>query len=94
MLTTLIFIAPSVETAQAPNTALPIGDPGEALTPRDIVPILFELSGLTPKCRSVSPAMFRVAAGVITPSSAGSFRRYAPTPNWHASVMTTHPNQC
>ncbi|MFK7888326.1 MAG: NAD(P)H-binding protein [Gammaproteobacteria bacterium] len=61
------FIAEAVESEQAANTILPIGGPGDAITPREIGQMLFELANLAPKFRAVPPAMFRMASGLLTP---------------------------
>ena len=61
------FIADSLADPGARNRILPIGGPGNAITPRDQGRLLFELTGMPPRFRSVSPSVFRLARGLLAP---------------------------
>ena len=65
------FIVDALDDPAARNAILPIGGPGDAVTPRAQGELLFELTGMPPRFRSVSPAIFKVAAAVLAPF--GSF---------------------
>jgi len=56
-----------MENTDARNAILPIGGPGAAITPREQGEMLFALTGMPPKFRSVSPRIFKIAAGLIAP---------------------------
>jgi len=61
------FIVDCLVDDSRQNQILPIGGPGEAITPRKQGEWLFELTGITPKFRSVPPAMLSVAAALTKP---------------------------
>ena len=61
------FMVDCMENTDARNAILPIGGPGAAITPREQGEMLFELTGMPPKFRSVSPRIFNFAAGLIAP---------------------------
>lgn len=59
------FIASCIGNPEALGKVLPIGGPGPALSLCDAGELLFEAAGKAPKFRSVSPAMFTMAAKVL-----------------------------
>ena len=59
------YIAGCLEEEGRWNRILPIGGPGEAITPRQQGERLFELLGLTPRFREVSPRVLDVIIGVL-----------------------------
>ncbi len=61
------YIADCLEQAQYRNRVLPIGGPGDALTPRDQGALLFELTGMPPKYRRVPVGLFKLAAAMLAP---------------------------
>ena len=61
------YIADCLEKDELENRILPIGGPGEALTPKEQGTMLFELAGRTPRFRHVSPRMFSVAIALLAP---------------------------
>ena len=61
------FMVDCLDHVDASNATLPIGGPGAAITPREQGELLFELTGMPPKFRSVSPRIFKFAAGLIAP---------------------------
>jgi divinyl chlorophyllide a 8-vinyl-reductase len=61
------FLAGCLEDPDDRNRILPIGGPGPAVTPRRQGELLFELTGRPPRFRSVPPAMFTAAAGLLSP---------------------------
>ena len=61
------FIADCLEQARFSNRVLPIGGPGDAVTPREQGALLFELTGMPPKYRSVPVGMFDAAIAVLAP---------------------------
>jgi divinyl chlorophyllide a 8-vinyl-reductase len=61
------YIADRIDDPGARNRILPIGGPGDAITPREQGELLFELTGRTPRFRSVSPSIFRIARGALAP---------------------------
>ncbi|MBD2840823.1 NAD(P)H-binding protein [Erythrobacter rubeus] len=63
------FIANCVSDQEKRNQILPIGGPGPAISPREQGEMLFALTGKEPRYRSISPALFDLAARVL---SAGS----------------------
>jgi divinyl chlorophyllide a 8-vinyl-reductase len=61
------YIADCFEDPAKRNAVLPIGGPGEAVTPREQGTLLFELTGMPPRFRSVPPGMFNVATAILAP---------------------------
>lgn len=59
------------------NRILPIGGPGEALTPLEQGALLFDVAGRSPRFRHVSPLLFRVALALLAPFAAFSKRAAA-----------------
>ncbi|MEL6870609.1 MAG: NAD(P)H-binding protein [Pseudomonadota bacterium] len=49
------------------NQILPIGGPGPAITPREQGQLLFDLAGIEPTFKSVSPKLLSGIAAVLTP---------------------------
>jgi len=68
------YIAECVEDESRYNRVLPIGGPGEAITPRQQGEFLFELLGQKPRFKKAPPGLLKVIAQVL---SAGS-RLYPP----------------
>jgi len=62
-----VFIADCLEDSAARNAVLPIGGPGDAITPREQGELLFELMGRRPRFRSVPPGLFTVAHAALSP---------------------------
>lgn len=60
------FIAGCVTDPARRNRILPIGGPGPAISPREQGEMLFELTGQPPRYRSISPKLFKAAAGVLS----------------------------
>ena len=63
------YIVDCLVNPEKRNKVLPIGGPGEAITPRAQGELLFELTEHEPKFRHVPPAMFTVAGAVLGPLS-------------------------
>lgn len=63
------YIAAAVTDKTMRNRILPIGGPGEALTPLEQGALLFELTGREPRYRHVPVAMFTVAIAILAPLS-------------------------
>ncbi len=61
------FIADSLGNPAARNRILPIGGPGEAISPRQQGELLFELTGMPIAFRSVPPGMFTIAHRLLAP---------------------------
>lgn len=61
------FMADCIDDPAMQNRVLPIGGPGEAITPREQGQLLFELTGRPPRFKSVPPGMFKVASTVLAP---------------------------
>jgi len=61
------FVVDCLDDPAAQNAVLPIGGPGDAVTPRAQGEMLFGLTGMPPKFRSISPAIFRFADTVLSP---------------------------
>jgi len=59
------FIADCLTDPSRHNAILPVGGPGEALTPREQGELLFRLCGRTPRFREVPLALFDVAIPVL-----------------------------
>ena len=59
------YIADCLTDPSRWNRILPIGGPGDAITPRQQGEALFAMLGREPKFRSVSPALLRAAARVL-----------------------------
>lgn len=59
------FIADCLTDPSRHNAVLPVGGPGEALTPRQQGEMLFRLCGRTPRFREVPLALFDVAIPVL-----------------------------
>jgi len=59
------YLADCLDLEERRNRILPIGGPGEAITPRQQGERLFELLGLTPRFREVSPRVLDVIIGVL-----------------------------
>ena len=87
------YLADCLDDARLHNRVLPIGGPGEALTPRQQGELLF---ALVDRPRASGRCRWRCS----TPSSAcsspaaASCMRWRPRPNWRASAATTPPNRC
>jgi divinyl chlorophyllide a 8-vinyl-reductase len=62
-----VFMADCLDDPAARNAILPIGGPGEAITPRQQGELLFELTSMPPKFRSVPPAMFTAVHSLLAP---------------------------
>lgn len=63
------FIVDRVETSEPENRVLPIGGPGEALTPLDQGALLFELAGRPKRYKHVSVRLFDAVIAVVAPLS-------------------------
>ncbi|MEM9187813.1 MAG: NAD(P)H-binding protein [Myxococcota bacterium] len=61
------FIADCLVDDDKSNAVLPIGGPGDAITPRGQGELLFRLCGREPRFRRIPVAMFDLAAGVLGP---------------------------
>ncbi|MEO1202668.1 MAG: NAD(P)H-binding protein [Pseudomonadota bacterium] len=61
------FMADCLDDPAARNRILPIGGPGEAVTPQQQGELLFELLNQTPQFRRVPPGIFRFALGLLAP---------------------------
>jgi divinyl chlorophyllide a 8-vinyl-reductase len=59
------FLADCLERPKLRNQILPIGGPGDAITPREQGERLFALLGLAPKYTQVPPALLDVIIGVL-----------------------------
>ena len=59
------FITSAIDSPEMSGKILPIGGPGPALSLRDAGELLFQAAGKTAKFKSVSPAIFPVAARVL-----------------------------
>ncbi len=59
------FLADCVQAPRCPNTVLPIGGPGDAITPRQQGELLFGLLGRPPRFRRVPVAVLAAAAGAL-----------------------------
>jgi divinyl chlorophyllide a 8-vinyl-reductase len=59
------FIAGCIDNPEALGKILPIGGPGPAISLKEQGLILFEAAGKPPRFKSVSPAIFRVAARIL-----------------------------
>ncbi len=68
------YIADCVDDEHRHNKILPIGGPGNAITPKEQGEFLFEQFGQKPRFKEVPPAMLQVIAGLL--SAAG--RLYPP----------------
>jgi divinyl chlorophyllide a 8-vinyl-reductase len=64
------YIADCVEDPEARNRILPIGGPGDAVTPREQGELLFELAGKPAKFRKVPTGIFAAAAALLGPLGA------------------------
>ena len=63
------YLVNCIERDEYRNRILPIGGPGDALTPLDQGALLFELLGTTPRYRHVPVRLFDVAIAVLRPLS-------------------------
>jgi divinyl chlorophyllide a 8-vinyl-reductase len=61
------YMAECLQDPKRLNRILPIGGPGPAVTPKDQGELLFELTGLPPKFRRVSPRIFDAALFLLAP---------------------------
>ncbi|MEM1261395.1 MAG: NAD(P)H-binding protein [Pseudomonadota bacterium] len=61
------FIVACIDDASKHNRILPIGGPGEAVTPRQQGELLFRLADRDPQFRSVPTAIFDIVATLLTP---------------------------
>ncbi len=61
------FLADCLDEPDCRDRVLPIGGPGNALTPREQGLLLFDAAGREPRFRHVSPAIFSVAALLLAP---------------------------
>lgn len=61
------YLVDCLEKSDRKNRILPIGGPGEALTPRQQGMLLFELAGRKPRFRYVSPRIFGAVNAVLAP---------------------------
>lgn len=61
------FIVNCLEDPSAHSGVLPIGGPGEPITPRAQGELLFELTERTPRFRSVPVGVFDIALGLLSP---------------------------
>ncbi len=64
------YIVSCLDDPAKRRKVLPIGGPGPAVSLKDQGEMLFKLSGQTPRYRSVSPALFRLAAKTLAPLAA------------------------
>lgn len=71
---TASYIADCLASIELQNRILPIGGPGPALSVRERGELLFELSGMPPRFRSLPVGMFSIAAAVF-----GAAGRLAPS---------------
>ncbi len=60
------YIADCVTNPAQRNRVLPIGGPGPAISPREQGEMLFELTGIEPRYRSISPALFKAASRLLS----------------------------
>lgn len=68
------YLVDCLEHPSLHNRILPIGGPGEAITPRRQGELLFELAGLEPRFRSVPVALFDIALALLSPLALVSSR--------------------
>ncbi len=61
------YLVDCLQQSSLHNRVLPIGGPGNAITPRQQGELLFELAELPPRFRSVPVAMFDVALALLAP---------------------------
>ncbi len=61
------YIAACLGDPRLSNRILPIGGPGDALTPRQQGALLFELTGMPPRYRQVPVAIFNLAIALLAP---------------------------
>ena len=61
------FLVDCLNDPERRNRILPVGGPGEAITPLQQGALLFDLVGRTPRYRHVSPVIFRVARSMLAP---------------------------
>ena len=64
------FMVDCLDDPFARNVILPIGGPGDAITPREQGQMLFELAGMPERFRRISPRLFGVAAAALAPVGA------------------------
>ena len=60
------FIASCLDDPARQNRVLPIGGPGEAMTPREQGELLFQLAGRTPRFKQVPVALLNVIIAVLS----------------------------
>jgi divinyl chlorophyllide a 8-vinyl-reductase len=60
------FIASCLDDPARQNRVLPIGGPGQAMTPREQGELLFQLAGRTPRFKRVPVGMLDAIIGVLT----------------------------
>lgn len=65
-----VFLADALEDPACRRRVLPIGGPGEAITPREQAERLFALLGREPRVRSVPPALLSGVAALLGAASA------------------------
>ncbi len=63
------YLVDALEDPAMRNRVLPIGGPGEAITPRQQGELLCRLAGQPVRIRCVSPRVFDVALGLLSPLS-------------------------
>ncbi|MEM8984078.1 MAG: NAD(P)H-binding protein [Pseudomonadota bacterium] len=61
------YIVECIDDGERRNKILPIGGPGEAITPREQGELLFRLADRQPRFRSVPVRVFDIAAALATP---------------------------
>lgn len=61
------FMVDGLDDPSARNRILPIGGPGDPITPREQGELLFELCGQPPRFRHIPPSLFGIASAALTP---------------------------
>jgi divinyl chlorophyllide a 8-vinyl-reductase len=61
------FIVDCLSDEQRRNRILPIGGPGEAITPREQGEMLFELTGKPPRFTKIPPGLLKFVAAALAP---------------------------
>ena len=87
------FLAECLDDESRRNRVLPIGGPGEAITPRQQGEYLFALLGRKPRFRHVPVALLDAIVLRWTVSAA-SFPLWRKKRNWPVSAVTTPPSRC
>jgi divinyl chlorophyllide a 8-vinyl-reductase len=62
-----VYLVDCLDRPDRVNRILPVGGPGRAVTPRDQGQLLFELTGKSPRFRSVPVGLFTAASSLLDP---------------------------